>query len=205
MAQCNFPLPNGRGRCRVQVAAGTCPHHGTKGPGAAGPIQVDTTVETGIQTFFGDDTTVITVGGEYGMFGLSWLEDPDGAAARVGDFNEIVDVDAFDIDDRLFRSVYVGFTRQTAMAAARNAEVLDWAGEMFQRHQRGDWGDLDDDDKTANDAATRTGERLMSSYSISDDFHARYDLSASKLWIITDAAFEDGDRDRTTILFPHEY
>ncbi|HAF2412748.1 TPA: hypothetical protein G8N70_003077 [Salmonella enterica] len=62
----------------------------------------------------------------------------------------------------------------------------------FQRHIRGDWGDLDDSDWQSNDTALRTGEdRLFSSYQVEPDL---------KLWIIT-----EWDRSVTTLLLPNEY
>ena len=62
--------------------------------------------------------------------------------------------------------------------------------ECLQRHAKGDWGDLDDEDKRSNDQSIRSGGRLMSSY----------DLGDKQLWIITEA-----DRTVTTLLLPEEY
>ena len=64
-------------------------------------------------------------------------------------------------------------------------------GEFVQRHQSGDFGDLDEEDREANQAALRYGTRLLSSYVIDDDV---------TLWIITEA-----DRSVTTLLLPEEY
>ena len=36
--------------------------------------------------------------------------------------------------------------------------------DFLHRHITGDWGDLDAHDKRANESATRTGLRLLSSY-----------------------------------------
>jgi hypothetical protein len=63
--------------------------------------------------------------------------------------------------------------------------------QYLARHFIGDWGDLSDRDRAANDAAVRRGERLLSSYRITDTL---------RLWIITEA-----DRSATTLLLPHEY
>jgi hypothetical protein len=35
---------------------------------------------------------------------------------------------------------------------------------FLHRHQCGDWGDLDDEDKQANERDLKTGERLLSRY-----------------------------------------
>ncbi len=59
------------------------------------------------------------------------------------------------------------------------------------RHLRGDWGDLCEDDKQANDDALRCGARLLSAY---------HTTTGLKFWIITEA-----DRSATTVLLPEEY
>lgn len=63
--------------------------------------------------------------------------------------------------------------------------------ECLVRHAKGDWGDLSDHDRKANDEALKTGERIFSAYTIADD---------KKIWIITEA-----DRSVTTFLLPEEY
>jgi len=61
----------------------------------------------------------------------------------------------------------------------------------IRRHVTGDWGDLGDEDKAANDAALTTGARILSAYTLPTD---------ERLWIITEA-----DRAYTTLLLPLEY
>jgi hypothetical protein len=63
---------------------------------------------------------------------------------------------------------------------------------LLARHVTGDWGDLDAEDRQANDTGVRIGERLLSSYCVS---HA-----VGKVWIIT-----EWDRSYTTALLPDEY
>jgi hypothetical protein len=71
------------------------------------------------------------------------------------------------------------------------------AGEFVTRHARGDWGDLDDEDKRLNDAAvahegnSELQSRVLSAYRLKSD---------DKLWIIT-----EHDRSSTTILLASEY
>ena len=60
----------------------------------------------------------------------------------------------------------------------------------LQRHQNGDWGGVCIEDKISNDEATKTGERVISNYTICDQ----------SVWIITER-----DRSVTTILLPCEY
>jgi len=67
---------------------------------------------------------------------------------------------------------------------------------LLQRHASGDWGDLDAHDHAANRAALRDGSRLLSAYLIADGV---------TVWIITEAADEDGYRAATTLLLPEEY
>lgn len=59
------------------------------------------------------------------------------------------------------------------------------------RHLGGDWGNLCDEDKRLNDAALKSGDRLLSSYEVTPTL---------TLWIIT-----EGDRSVTTLLLPSEY
>ena len=69
--------------------------------------------------------------------------------------------------------------------------------EYLQRHARGDWGDLCDEDKRVNKAALKSGARLMSAYTLAD---------GTRLWIITDAEIDDQhNRQATTFLLPEEY
>lgn len=59
------------------------------------------------------------------------------------------------------------------------------------RHVTGDWGEVCDEDKAANDRALIEGSRLLSVY--------RTD-GGQTFWIIT-----EWDRSATTVLFPSEY
>jgi hypothetical protein len=75
--------------------------------------------------------------------------------------------------------------------------VTQWAAEqaidltkLMWRHHCGEWGDLCDGDKTANDQALETGDRILSAYQVAD----------RKVFIIT-----EHDRSRTTIMLASEY
>lgn len=63
--------------------------------------------------------------------------------------------------------------------------------ELLARHQRGDFGELTDEDYLHNVLGVVTHGRILSSYSLAPDV---------KLWVITEA-----DRSVTTILHPSEY
>jgi hypothetical protein len=66
--------------------------------------------------------------------------------------------------------------------------------EMLRRHLAGDWGDLTDEDKKANEFAVKHGERILSSYMVDGP------EGKTKLWLLTEA-----DRSSTTVLTPGEY
>ena len=72
-------------------------------------------------------------------------------------------------------------------------EVLEQieVAKALMRHQKGDWGDLEECDIQANDDALVHGARLFSAY---------HSARGEKFWIITEA-----DRSSTTILLPSEY
>lgn len=81
---------------------------------------------------------------------------------------------------------------QTVMTRGVQEQVPP--SEMMQalrRHANGDWGELDKEDRDANEAALKHGARLLSAY------HTK---AGTKFWIITEA-----DRSSTTVLLPEEY
>lgn len=84
----------------------------------------------------------------------------------------------------------IGRTYATA-ATTKWAEQsgIDLAKYM-RRHHYGDWGDLDSEDKQANEDALEHGSRIFSCYLI----------SSRKIYVITEA-----DRSMTTVLFASEY
>jgi hypothetical protein len=63
----------------------------------------------------------------------------------------------------------------------------------IDRHVSGDWGDLDAEDKEANDLALTVGneQRILSSYNLT---------KTDKIWIIS-----EWDRSVTTVLLPSDY
>lgn len=69
--------------------------------------------------------------------------------------------------------------------------------EFLDRHVRGDWGEeLCEEDRQANDQALTDGSRILSAYKTAN---------GTKLWIITEAADDGGNRLATTLLLPDEY
>ncbi len=76
-----------------------------------------------------------------------------------------------------------------AIAALADAGLT---GERFLfRHSCGDWGEVDEHDRAANDRALEEGTRVLSAYQLPSEV---------KLWIIT-----EWDRSVTTLLLPEEY
>lgn len=74
----------------------------------------------------------------------------------------------------------------------KDIKFHQFVAKSFKRHCNGDWGDLDKEDKMANDFALCNGDdRLFSKYNYKDGI---------SIYIIT-----EWDRSYTTILFPSEY
>ena len=67
---------------------------------------------------------------------------------------------------------------------------IDLASYM-RRHHCGDWGDLTEEDKQANEEALIHGDRILSHYKLD---------GSRRIYIITEA-----DRSSTCILLPEEY
>ncbi len=63
-------------------------------------------------------------------------------------------------------------------------------GELLERHQSGDWGDVPREDAAENRRSVRHGWRILSSYTV----------GSRRIWIITEA-----DRSSTCLLLPEDY
>lgn len=77
------------------------------------------------------------------------------------------------------------------------AAVTEWANQhgidlnkLMWRHHCGEWGDLCDDDKAANETALVHGDQILSTYKIGN----------RKIYIVTESA-----RSSTTIMLATEY
>ena len=82
--------------------------------------------------------------------------------------------------------------RVVATPAALNEFVMagQEPGELLERHQSGDWGDVPPEDAAENQRSIRYGWRILSAYQI----------GSRRIWIITEA-----DRSSTCLLLPEEY
>jgi hypothetical protein len=79
----------------------------------------------------------------------------------------------------------------TPRAADAFERTADDYSALLDRHQAGDWGEIDPEDRGVNEEALRMDARVFSVYRLSD---------GEKVWIITEA-----DRSSTCVLLPEEY
>ena len=79
-------------------------------------------------------------------------------------------------------------------------EAMEESGQdaafFLDRHAAGDWGEVCTEDGRLNDEALKDGSRIQSAYRTLKDV---------KLWVITEATDDNGQRAATTILLPDEY
>lgn len=85
----------------------------------------------------------------------------------------------------------LGRTVATAGAMALGIDLVPY----LRRHHCGEWGDLDNEDKTANEGALTTDLRILSKYHAKDEAG-----TAHPIYIIT-----EWDRSLTTIMLTSEY
>jgi hypothetical protein len=92
------------------------------------------------------------------------------------------------------------FTLGQVLATPGALEALEKSGqspaEFLARHLAGDWGEVCPDDKALNDESLIDGSRILSAYRTSKN---------ERLWVITEAADDEGHRCCTTLLLPSEY
>ena len=69
--------------------------------------------------------------------------------------------------------------------------------EFLARHQYGDWGELDEEDRKSNDAAIAHEGDVDQQDRILSAYRTRLNV---KIWVITER-----DRSVTTLLLPEEY
>ena len=79
------------------------------------------------------------------------------------------------------------YSTPNALERLSKNDILSGIG----RHQAGDWGDVCDEDRDANNQALQDGTRLFSVY---------HGANGVKFWIITES-----DRSVTTVLLPEDY
>lgn len=86
------------------------------------------------------------------------------------------------------------------LATPGTLEQLEKAGqtvhEFLARHIQGDWGVVCAEDADANNESIKDGSRILSAYMLK---------TGVKIWLITEAADDRGQRVSTTALLPSEY
>ena len=97
------------------------------------------------------------------------------------------------VNNPLFRLGQVVATPGAIEALEKASQV---PFEFIARHSRGDWGIVSGEDKAANDASLKDGSRILSAYILN---------TGEKVWVITEATDDQGQRAATTILLPEEY
>jgi hypothetical protein len=82
-----------------------------------------------------------------------------------------------------------------ALEALEQTHQTPW--EFLSLHVAGNWGVVDAEDAEANNQALKDGSRLLSAYILKD--------GTTKIWVITEAEDDNGNRAATTLLLPSEY
>lgn len=82
-------------------------------------------------------------------------------------------------------------TRGISDRVAEDEDFARFVTRSLERHARGDWGDLSEEDRRENEFSLKQSLRLLSAYTYRGE---------EKIWVITEA-----DRSATTVLFPGEY
>ena len=108
----------------------------------------------------------------------------------------MIAIDALFVINPVFPTGQIVASRGVYDLACQNVDFAQFVQKCLNRHVKGDWGDVDSEDKQANDRSLKEGTRLLSSYN--DDRFPQHGVAT--IWIIT-----EGDRSATTILFPDEY
>ena len=105
-------------------------------------------------------------------------------------------MDTLFVINAVFNTGQIVASRGVYDLACQNPDFSQFIQKSLNRHVKSDWGDVDDEDKQANDQAHIQDTRLLSAYN--DDRFPKHGVAT--IWIITEA-----DRSATTILFPDEY
>jgi len=116
---------------------------------------------------------------------------PPAAAGACGCVREVSDEDGGVVVATPAPRFALGQVVATPGALAALEENGQNGAVYLARHMRGDWGDLCEEDRNANEDALKAGLRLLSAYRLPD---------GTRLWIITEA-----DRSSSTLLLPEEY
>lgn len=96
-----------------------------------------------------------------------------------------------------FRKIEMGrlcATRGVAADMERDSGFAEFVKSCIDRYVCGDWGDVSEADRAANDGAVECGgERILAAYCWPGH-------GGLKIWVLTEA-----DHSVTTVLYPEEY
>jgi hypothetical protein len=90
----------------------------------------------------------------------------------------------------------LGIDTATPGALLAIREAGQTPSEFLRRHAAGEWGEVCPEDARLNDEALVDGSRILSAYSL---------RTGVRIWIITEAIGENGQRASTCVLLPEEY
>ncbi len=102
----------------------------------------------------------------------------------------------FNSKDTTMKRFDLGQVRATPAALDAIHDSGQSPAFFLDRHAAGDWGEVGTDDAALNDQALVNGDRLLSAYRT---------LKGVRLWVITEAVGDGGNRECSTILLPSEY
>lgn len=133
------------------------------------------------------------------------LDDPtDVAKARCPACGGVADVQRAVPDKaKIALGQIVATHDAAALIAEHHSDAAGWTAMLLMDHQAGDWGDLDEEDEEANEAAIgseaepENRSRILGVHPVGP---ALTDPKEDRIWIITEAG-----RQNTTILLPGEY
>ena len=92
---------------------------------------------------------------------------------------------------QLTRKVQFSLGQTVITPGAQETLHPDDVGDALRRHERGDWGDVSEEDRAENEISLKSKFRILSSYR---------DRKGTVFWIITES-----DRSVTTVLLPEDY
>lgn len=98
---------------------------------------------------------------------------------------------------RVVKRFQLGQIVATPNALEALERAVENAHAYLGRHASGDWGEVDSGDWKLNDDALKDGGRLLSAYTLAD--------KKTRIWILTEAADDSGQRACTTIMLPSDY
>ncbi len=103
----------------------------------------------------------------------------------------MIDINTLFVINPVFQTGEIVATRGVYDLGYQDTAFARFVQKSLNRHVKGDWGNLPEEDREENELSLKEGFRLLSAYE---------DEGLPKIWIITEA-----DRSVTTILFPDEY